>query len=111
MAGMEPEVLLLEDVLEDMAKDLKASFGLPQGLRTYRLWGEDSYELETALYDMMKHLPKEERDLLRRYLNNLVENVYQNGYNVVVFAATEEGLYAKGASFKVQTLPEARVVS
>ncbi|WP_243028997.1 hypothetical protein [Thermus albus] len=110
MKVMETEVLFLEDVLEDMARELKETVNAPEGARTYRLWGMDTHEVETALYDMMKHLSQEERDLLRKYLPNMVETIHRKNYNVVVLLPTEKGLHAKGANIRMQRMGD-RIVS
>ncbi|WP_126217296.1 MULTISPECIES: hypothetical protein [Thermus] len=103
------EALYLEDVLEEMTRDLKATVGAPEGVRTYALWGVDPFELETALYDMLKHLGREERDVLRWYIPDLVETVYREGYNVLILLPTGEGLHAKGGSVPLAGVPGNRV--
>lgn len=100
-----PLTKTVDDLGEEMLGALRAEAEVPEGVPGFIVWGETPGELETALYDLLKHLEEPYRTYLRRVLVDLVDRSREEGYTVLALLPTEEGVYAKGARVSFRTLP------
>lgn len=105
MIMLSPGSMTVNDFGEELLRALRAEVEGAEGVPGLIVWGETPEDLETALYDLLKHLEEPYRTRVRRVLVDLVERSRAEGYTVLALLPTEEGVHAKGARVSLEILP------